>query len=383
MMKGTMTSPRFILAAGGTGGHLWPALSLALALKKIQPEADCLFVGGGRPVEAAIVEPAGFRRVVLHSGAWKGLGPAARVKGLWRVWAGFWEALGLLRSCRPLVCFGAGGYVTVPVGLAAWFLGVPLVIHEQNSRAGLSNRVLGRLAARVCLGFEEAAPSFPAGRVVITGNPVRPEITALHKMERNFDRGPLTILVTGGSQGARALNMAAAPALAGLVRRGLAVRIIHQTGTADLAEVRRIYLEAGVTAEAAEFYQDMASLYSRADLVVGRAGAITLAELAAAGLPAVLVPLPTAADDHQAINARFFEKAGAALVLPQAALSAETLAEVLTGLLNAPERLAALSRAAAGLARLDADVRLAGICLELAESRLGESGQPGMKNPRK
>jgi len=367
MDRETMTEPRFILAAGGTGGHLWPALSLALALKKLRPSADCLFVGAGRPVEAVILDPAGFRRVELKAGGWKGLGPAARLKGLGLAWAGFWQALGLLRSYRPQVCFGAGGYVTVPVGLAAWCLGVPLVIQEQNSRAGLSNKVLGRLAARICLGFEEAATAFPARRVLVTGNPVRPEIAALQDMERNFDRRPLCVLVTGGSQGARSLNLATAPALASLARQGLAVKIIHQTGTADLAEVRRIYQEAGAEAEAAEFYQDMAALYRRADLVVGRAGAITLAELAAAGLPAVLVPLPGSADGHQAANAGFLERAGAALVLPQAGLSPETLAEVLGGLLTAPEKLAAMSRAAAGLARPKADVRLAEICLELAE----------------
>ena len=354
------------MAAGGTGGHLWPTLSLALALKKARPEADCLFVGTGRPVESAIVDPAGFRRVTLKTGAWKGLGPAARLKGLWLVWTGFWEALRLLRSYRPRVCFGAGGYVTVPVGLAAWFLRLPLVIHEQNSRAGLSNKILGRLATRVCLGFEEAKTAFPTDRTVVIGNPVRPEIAALHEMERNFKRRPLTILVTGGSQGARALNMAAAPALAGLVREGLAVNIIHQTGTTDLGEVRRIYREAEVEAEAAEFYQDMAALYSRADLVVGRAGAITLSELAAARLPAVLVPLPTAADDHQALNAGFVEAGGAAVVMSQAGLTPEALTKVLSGLLTAPEKLAAMSQAAASLARLDADARLAGICLELA-----------------
>ena len=365
-MKETMAEPRFILAAGGTGGHLWPALSLARALKRARPEADCLFVGAGRPVEAAIVDPAGFRRVALPSGGWKGLGLASRLKGLRLAWAGFWEALRLLRSYRPRVCFGAGGYVTVPVGLAAWFLGVPLVIHEQNSRAGLSNKLLGRLAARVCLGFEEAGPAFPAGRTVVTGNPVRPEIAALHERERNFERRPLTVLVTGGSQGARALNMAAAPALAALAKRGWAVNILHQTGAADLAEVRRIYREAGVEAEAAEFYQDMAAVYRRADLVVSRAGALTLSELAAARLPAVLVPLPTAADDHQTLNARFVEAGGAAVVLPQAGLTPETLADTLAGLLAAPEKLAGLSRAAAGLARLDADARLAGFCLELA-----------------
>jgi UDP-N-acetylglucosamine--N-acetylmuramyl-(pentapeptide) pyrophosphoryl-undecaprenol N-acetylglucosamine transferase len=373
-MKETVVDLRLILAAGGTGGHLWPALSLALALKRIRPEADCLFVGAGRPAEAAIVDPAGFRRVVLKAGGWKGLGLASRLKGLRLAWAGFWEALKLLRSYRPRVCFGAGGYVTVPVGLAAWFLGVPLVIHEQNSRAGLSNKVLGRLAARVCLGFKEAAPAFPDGRTVVTGNPVRPEIAALHDLERNFDRRPLTVLVTGGSQGARALNMAAAPALAGLLRRGLAVNIIHQTGTADLDEVRRIYREAGAEAEAADFYQDMAALYRRADLVLGRAGAIALSELAAARLPAVLVPLPTAADDHQTLNARFVEAAGAAVVVAQAGLTPENLAGVLAGLLAAPEKLDRMSRAAAGLPRLDADARLAGLCLELAGFPPGRAG---------
>ena len=314
------------------------------------------------------MDPAGFRRIALKAGGWKGLGLAARLKGLGLVWFGFWEALRLLRSYRPHVCFGAGGYVTVPVGLAAWFLRVPLVIHEQNSRAGLSNKVLGRLAARVCLGVDEAGAAFPADRIVVTGNPVRPEVAALHKMERNFDRRPLTVLVTGGSQGARALNMVAAPALAGLVNSGLAVNIIHQAGTSNLSEVRRIYREANVEAETAEFYQDMASLYQRADLVVGRAGAITLSELAAARLPAVLVPLPTAADDHQTKNARFVEAGGAAVVLPQPGLTPENLAEVLAGLLTAPKKLADFSRAAAGLARLDADVRLAGLCLELAGS---------------
>ena len=363
-----MAEPRFILVAGGTGGHLWPAISLAQALKKARPEADCLFVGTGRPVEAAIVDPAGFRRIALKAGGWKGLGLAARLKGLGLAWFGFWEALRLLRAYRPHVCFGAGGYVTVPVGLAAWFLRVPLVIHEQNSRAGLSNKVLGRLAARVCLGVDEAGAAFPADRIVVTGNPVRPEVAALHKMERNFDRRPLTVLVTGGSQGARALNMVAAPALAGLVNSGLAVNIIHQAGTSNLSEVRRIYREANVEAETAEFYQDMASLYQRADLVVGRAGAITLSELAAARLPAVLVPLPTAADDHQTKNARFVEAGGAAVVLPQSGLTPENLAEVLAGLLTAQKKLADFSRAAAGLARLDADVRLAGLCLELAGS---------------
>ena len=357
---------KFLLAAGGTGGHLWPALSLARALKKARPEADCLFVGAGRPIEARILDQSGFDRVVLPAGGWKGLGALARFSALARSLAGFRAALGLVRAYRPRVFFGAGGYVTGPAGLAAWLCRVPLAVHEQNSRAGLSNKLLGRLADRVMLGFGEAAPAFPSAKVVITGNPVRPEIEALHQRERAFGHSPLTVLVTGGSQGARGLNLAAAPALAGLARRGLAVSVIHQAGADDLAEVRKIYAEAGAAAEVEDFFQDMAALYRRADLVVSRAGAITVSELAAARLPAVLVPLPTAADDHQTHNARRLETAGAALLKPQAGLTSADLAETLAGLLSRPERLAAMSRAAGSLASLDAAGRMAEICLELA-----------------
>ncbi|MDR3038556.1 MAG: undecaprenyldiphospho-muramoylpentapeptide beta-N-acetylglucosaminyltransferase [Candidatus Adiutrix sp.] len=367
-----MENLRFMLAAGGTGGHLAPALALARALKKARPEADCLFVGSGRPVEAKMLDSSGFRRIVLRSSGWKGQGPLGRLKALGRALVAFWEALGLIRAYRPRICFGAGGYVTVPVGLAARILGVPLVVHEQNSRAGLSNRLLGRLADRVMLGFGEAAVAFPAAKTVVTGNPVRPEIAALGLGGRSFGPPPLTVLVTGGSQGARGLNLAAAPALAALGRGGPAVKIVHQAGAPDLEAVRAVYRQAGLAVEVEDFYQDMAALYRRVDLVVSRAGAITVTELAAAGLPAVLVPLPTAADDHQTVNARLLEAAGAAVVLPQSGLTPEALAEVLAGLLARPEKLAAMSRAAAKLVRPDADERMAAICLELA----GAAGEP-------
>ncbi|GHV56270.1 UDP-N-acetylglucosamine--N-acetylmuramyl-(pentapeptide) pyrophosphoryl-undecaprenol N-acetylglucosamine transferase [Deltaproteobacteria bacterium] len=375
-----MAKLRFILAAGGTGGHLAPALALALALKKARPEADCLFIGSGRPVEAKMLDSSGFRRVVLRSSGWKGQGPLGRIKALWRALTAFREAWGLIRGYRPQVCFGASGYVTAPVGLAAWILRVPLAVHEQNSRAGLSNKLLGRLADRVMLGFGEAASSFPAAKTVVTGNPVRPEIAALGQVRRSFGPPPLTVLVTGGSQGARGLNLAAAPALAALGRAGPPLKIVHQAGAADLEAVRAVYREAGLAAEVEDFFQDMAGLYRRVDLVVSRAGAITVTELAAAGLPAVLVPLPTAADDHQTINARLLESVGAAVVLPQPGLSPAALSEVLAGLLARPEKLAAMSRAAVKLARPDAAERMAAICLELAganrepEGRIGGGG---------
>ncbi|KXS55648.1 MAG: hypothetical protein AMR96_07025 [Candidatus Adiutrix intracellularis] len=363
-----MSFQRFILAAGGTGGHLWPALSLALALRKIRPEMDFLFIGAGKELEARIVDSAGFKRVVLKVSGLKGLGLLNRLKGLGRCLVAFLEALWFLKSYKPQLCFGAGGYVTVPVGLAAWVRGVPLIIHEQNSRPGLSNKFLGLLSQRVMLAFEEAAGAFPLSKIVVTGNPIRPEIAALNNQRRIFNRGSLVILVTGGSQGARGLNRVVAPAVVLLHQKGLTFQLIHQTGAADLEQLRSFYQEAGLTAEVSDFFQDMPGLYSRVNLVVSRAGAITVTELTAARLPSVLVPLPTATDDHQMSNARHLEAAGAAVIQSQLGLTSTGLAALLETLLVNPSRLAAMSEAAGDLFRPGAAERMAAICLELTQA---------------
>lgn len=363
-----MAPLKVIMAAGGTGGHLWPALSLALALKKIQPETEFLFVGTGRPAEEKIIDPAGFKRVILRVSGLKGQGFTGKIRALAQCFSGIWQARKIIRDFKPQLFFGAGGYVTVPVGLAAWMAKIPLVIHEQNSRAGLSNRVLGRISKLIMLGFEGAKATFPSERTVVTGNPVRPAIEALATTRRIFTM-PLTILVTGGSQGASRLNEVVAPALAALHRQGLDFKVIHQAGSADLVKVRKIYQEAELRATVEEFFVDMPSLYGQADLVIARAGALTLAELMAAGLPSVLVPLPTAADDHQRLNACALESAGAALVLEQKGLKSEDLGKCLKNLFLVPEKLSAMSQAARSLARLGADQEMARHCLELIKSR--------------
>ncbi len=364
-----MAGLRIIVAAGGTGGHLWPAISLARAIGRLAPEADFLFIGAGRPLEARMLEPTGFKYRILKSSGLKGRSLADRARALGRCLTATWEAVGLMRQYRPDLCFGAGGYVTVPVGLAARLTGVPLVIHEQNSRPGLSNKVLGRLAKKIMVGFEEAAASFPAGRTLVTGNPVRPEIAALHDRaaaDRDPDRaGSLVVGVTGGSQGAAGLNRAVAPALVKLHREGLPLSVVHQAGGADRQWVETLYREAGLTARVTDFIEDMPGFYAGADLVVGRAGAITIAELTAARRPSILVPLPTAADDHQTANARHLEAAGAALVMPERSLTPENLAGTLGELLKDPARLAAMSRAAADQARLGADEAMARACLDV------------------
>lgn len=369
-----MPALRVIVAAGGTGGHLHPAMSLARAIKALKPEAEFLFVGAGRPLEAALLEPAGFRHVALKSSGLKGRGLGGQLQALWQCLLATREALGLIRDFSPQLCFGAGGYVTVPVGLAARLSGTPLVIHEQNSRPGLSNRVLGRLAGLVLLGFEEASGSFPAAKTRFTGNPVRPEIAALHRLERDYGHKPLTIGITGGSQGAAGLNKAVAPALVNLYQSGQSIRVIHQTGETDFEWVRDFYQKIGLPADVSPFIQDMVDFYSQADLVISRAGALTSAELAAARRPAILVPLPTAADDHQTVNARQLETAGAALLQPQEAMSPESLATVIKDLLVDRERLKAMSEAAGRLACLGADEEMAKACLEFLDRLAADDG---------
>ncbi|MDR2945881.1 MAG: undecaprenyldiphospho-muramoylpentapeptide beta-N-acetylglucosaminyltransferase [Candidatus Adiutrix sp.] len=361
--------PRILIAAGGTGGHLWPAVSLAQAVRRKSPEAEFLFVGAGRPVEAKILDPLGFSRKILEVGGLKGRSLGRQITALGQCFRAVGQSLKIVDEFRPNLFFGAGGYVTVPVGLAARLRGLPMTLHEQNSRPGLSNKVLGRLAKKIFLGFEDAAPAFAASKILFTGNPVRPEIAALHSQPRSFGGRATRILVTGGSQGARALNRAAAPALAVLHKSGVALTVVHQSGEADRSWVEDVYREAGMTAVVAEFFQDMASLYAETDLVIGRAGALTLAELAAAKLPSILVPLPTAADDHQTRNAIALSEAHAAVVVPEKVL-AEHLRTVIAGLLIAPQQLENMSAAAGRLARLAADDEMAEACLKLI---VGES----------
>ena len=365
-----MKSLRVIIAAGGTGGHLWPALSLALALQKIYPDAEFLFVGTGRPAEEKIIDPTGFKRVTLTVSGVKGQGLVGKVRALSQCLASVWRARSLIREFSPDLCFGAGGYVTVPVGLAARLCGVPLVIHEQNSRPGLSNRVLGKIAKLVFLGFKEAAPKFAASKTVVIGNPVRPEITDLHLLKRDFS-SPLTILVTGGSQGATALNKVVAPILARLACLKPGLRIIHQAGATDLPWVKNVYQEAGISAQVSEFFSDMAAIYKEAALVIGRAGALTISELTAAGLPSILVPLPTAADDHQTINAQSLSQAGAARVFSERDLlqNHNILEEYLIDLFSNPGKLSDMSLKAKELAHLGVDTKMAELCLKLLENK--------------
>ncbi|MFZ5532706.1 MAG: undecaprenyldiphospho-muramoylpentapeptide beta-N-acetylglucosaminyltransferase [Pseudomonadota bacterium] len=348
-----------LIMAGGTGGHVFPALAVARALRTRGIAVAWLGSRGG--MEERVVQADGIAFHGLRIRGLRGKGAAAWLLAPLRLAVALGEALTVMVRLRPRVVLGMGGFAAGPGGLAAWLLRRPLVIHEQNAVAGWTNRVLAHLARRTLCAYPGA---LPAAEVV--GNPVRPDIAALPPPDaRLADRtGPLRLLVLGGSQGARALNQCLPDALARVSGR-TAIEVIHQAGVTDEASVRDAYARAGVSAQVHGFIQDMAAAYAWADLLVCRAGALTLAEVTAAGVGAVLVPYPHAVDDHQTRNAEHLVAAGAAVLQPQGTLSAESLANALSGLLGDRARLIEMARRARSLARPDATAAVTAVlCAE-------------------
>ncbi len=352
-----------LIAAGGTGGHVFPALAVAQELRA--RSVPVVWLGTRAGLEARVVPAAGIEMEWLDVGGVRGKGLATRLRAPFALAHACWQAWRVLRRRRPRALLGMGGFVAGPGGLVAPIARVPLVVHEQNAVAGLTNRILARIARRVL----EAMPgTFPASRAAVhTGNPVRADITALPApMERFAGRtGAARLLVLGGSQGARALNERLPEALARLPD-SLRPVVHHQCGARHIEAARAAYAAAGVEAEITPFIEDMASAYGAADLVIGRAGAMSVWELAAAGVGALLVPYPHAVDDHQTVNARWLADAGAAIVVQERELDVERLARELTALLGDRARLADRAARARALARPDAATTVADIVEEVA-----------------
>ncbi|MDQ7857545.1 MAG: undecaprenyldiphospho-muramoylpentapeptide beta-N-acetylglucosaminyltransferase [Armatimonadota bacterium] len=371
---------RIVIAGGGTGGHIYPGLAIAEALRRRAPDVEVLFVGGRR-LEAHVVPEAGwpFRAI-----AGRGLPRRASVGVIAALAAaalGGAQALALLWRWRPDAVVATGGYVCAPVGAAAVALGVPLVLQEQNVRAGLANRVLARWARWVSLPHPEAAASLPARAATATGVPLRQGALrgdrARAQARWGLEADRFTVLVLGGSQGARSLN-AAICRLGDLLMYDARLQVLHQTGAADLETVRRAIghrEHVGPPALrhlAAAFLDPIGDAYACADLVVCRAGASTLAEVTAWGLPAILVPYPHAATGHQDDNAAVLARAGAALVIADHALAGTALLEAVRALLDNPPRRAAMAAASRALGRPDAADVVAGRVLALARAARGE-----------
>ncbi len=352
-----------LIMAGGTGGHVFPALAVAEELRSAGHPV--VWLGTQAGLEARVVPAAGLPMAWVRVRGLRGKGFLHALTAPFMLLGALLQAGGILRRLRPRAVLGMGGFVTGPGGFMAWLLRRPLLIHEQNSIAGLTNRLLAPLATRVMEAFPGSLPA--RLRPLATGNPVRGAITRIAPPAARFAgrAGPMRLLVLGGSLGAQALNDLLPQALA---RSAAALRpqVRHQAGVRNLDSARAAYARAGVTAEVVPFIEDMAEAYAWADLVVCRAGALTIAELTAVGVAAILVPYPYAVDDHQTGNARYLVDAGAAMLIPEPELEATTLAGVIADFARDPERRLRMAAAARALARTDAARVVAQECLRLA-----------------
>jgi UDP-N-acetylglucosamine--N-acetylmuramyl-(pentapeptide) pyrophosphoryl-undecaprenol N-acetylglucosamine transferase len=361
-----MTGEPIMIVAGGTGGHVFPGLAVAEVLQA--RHSRVVWLGTHRGLEARLVPGRGIDMEWISIAGIRGRGVWAWISAPFRVARAVLQALGALRRRRPGAVLGLGGFVAGPGGLAAWLTRRPLVIHEQNAVAGTTNRLLARFAARVFAAFPNAFPAGVAAEVI--GNPIRREFGTSEAPRARLEarRGQRRrVFVLGGSQGARVLNRTLPAALAALPADARP-EVLHQAGS-GAEETRKLYAQSGVEARVEEFIDDVMSAYCWADLVVARAGALTVAELAAVGIGAVLVPLRYAIDDHQTANARHFVAGGAGVLLPELELTPQRLAQELSAVLTDFGRLLAMAEAARAKAQVGAAETLAAACLELAEAR--------------
>lgn len=334
---------RVLLTGGGTGGHIYPALAVAVELERMQPGLEILYVGTARGLEADLVPRAGVPFRTISSGGLLGKSPLEMTRGIWRASRGFWESLSLLRQFRPGVVLGTGGYVSGPMMLAALISRVPSFLQEQNVFPGLTNRLLARFVAGVFVPFPEARGNFPAGsRLLVTGNPVRRQVVERGRAEARQALGispeKKTVYILGGSRGARRVVLAALEVIPLLARRP-DVHILFSTGREYYEHVsQQLALEEGKSAnvDVRPFFYDAENALAAAEVVVGRAGAMTIAEVTARGIPAILIPSPNVANDHQTKNAAMMEKRGAARVIREAELSAPALLLALEEILDQP-----------------------------------------------
>jgi UDP-N-acetylglucosamine--N-acetylmuramyl-(pentapeptide) pyrophosphoryl-undecaprenol N-acetylglucosamine transferase len=351
----------FIMAGGQTGGHITPALAVARVLR--EHGHTPVFIGTQRGLEAKLVPAAGFAIEWIEVGGLKGAGLARRFRSLGQLPNAIRRALSYLAQYRPAAVFSTGGFVAGPVVIAAIFRRLPIVVMEPNAMPGVANRYIGRFVARALVNFEQAARYFPKGRTELSGIPVRREFFALPPKPPDDQ---LTVLITGGSQGARRLNQAAQDSWRLFLRAKLPVRFIHQTGPAQHAEISRAFKKSGLDGEVIPFIADMPAAFAAADIIVSRSGAGTVAEIAAAGKASVLVPYPFAADQHQLKNAEALVNAGAARMVLDKDFTGERLYQELRRLFEIPADLAALGASVRKFAKPDAAARAAEILEEYA-----------------
>jgi UDP-N-acetylglucosamine--N-acetylmuramyl-(pentapeptide) pyrophosphoryl-undecaprenol N-acetylglucosamine transferase len=359
-------SVRVVIAGGGTGGHLYPGIAVARELLSRRPDARISFAGTARGIESKVIPREGFELDLIRSAGLKGKSIVDRARGALLIPVGMVDAMRIVSARRPDLVIGVGGYSSGPVVLAAALRRVPTMLLEQNAVPGLTNRLLARFVRAAAVTFE-GTKLFFGSKAIVSGNPVRPEFLSRESVQH--DDPIVRVLVFGGSQGAHAINVAMVEAASRLAAGASHIRLVHQTGERDVEMVRAGYRDAGLQAEVEPFLYDMGKRLADADIVVSRAGATTLAEITAAGKAAILIPLPTAADDHQRRNAEALAAEGAAEMLLQRDLTGGSLVDRVVSLAGDPERRRRMSEAARSLAKPDAAKVIVDRALELIEAR--------------
>ena len=341
---------KVLIAAGGTGGHIYPGIAVAKEIMQRDENSEVRFVGTSRGLETKIVPANDFQLSLINSAGLKSVGLVGKIKGLAVLPQSFLEARRLIKDFQPNVVIGAGGYVSGPVLLTASFLKIPTLVMESNALPGFTNRRLAMFVTKAALTFDEAVKFF-GKKGIVTGNPVRKEFFEIQPKARSEK---VNLLIFGGSQGARAINNAMVEALKDLPHGKL--NITHQTGEGDFENIRELYNRAGWgdAVEVKPYISNMVDEFAKSDLIICRAGATSCAEIAAAGKAAIMIPLPTAADDHQRKNAEALRNAGAAKMILQRDLSGESLAKEIIDLINAPDKISKMESAAKSLAKADA-----------------------------
>lgn len=352
-----------IIAGGGTGGHLFPGIAIAQEFMRKNAENRIVFIGSPQGIEVRMLPKLNFTLKTVPIRGFKGKSIMGKIASLASIPVSFFRAGYFVRQARADLVIGLGGYISFPAVAAGWVLGIPTVIHEQNSVSGLANRILGRLATKVFASYEESRAYFPKEKTIVAGMPVRQN---LRRELGTKDDQVFCVCILGGSQGARAINQALAAALPHMADLKNKVRFMHQSGPHDAAMLAEQYSVNGFTAEVIPFVEDMASFYGQARLVISRAGASTLAELALCGKASVLVPYPFAAHNHQEKNARVFADRGAALLVLQRDLTGEAVAGLIRMLAQENEKVRAMEAQALSLAKYNAAEMIVEECCRLA-----------------
>ncbi|NRD53304.1 undecaprenyldiphospho-muramoylpentapeptide beta-N-acetylglucosaminyltransferase [Corallococcus exiguus] len=376
---------KVLIAGGGTGGHLFPGIALAEEVVTRHPANEVVFVGTEKGLEARVVPKEGYPLELVKVQGLKGKGFIGLLKGLIALPMAFLASFRILSRHKPDVVVGVGGYASGPVVLAAWLMGIPTAIQEQNALPGFTNKVLGRIVKVVFTSFEEARNHFPEAKVQMIGNPIRKKLMDNY-LRSSSAHEKFSVLIFGGSLGARGLNNRVLEALDSLGDVKGQLDIVHQTGKLDLENVTKGYADKGFAdvAQVVEFIDDMSSAYAKADLVICRAGATSLAELTVCKKPSILVPFPHATDNHQEVNARALVDAGAAIMFRESELTGQKLAETLRGLMTDPAKLKQMAKKAGIFGRPAAAKELADVCVDLTTQAWGPGGRDrGQKDVKK